>query len=322
MATEEDLASRPRTLVIVEVTSMVAIALFSVLGNTVSCVVMYKNARLRTWHNLLLLNVIITDLLAAAMCMPFVISVLVVGRWAIGGFACAISGYMSALFATVSVSCLALISVSRYYLIARFMTYVNIFKQKNVGSMILAIWLTSAVCTFPPLVGWGEYVFLPGGALCFLYFGSSISYSTVFTILMMGVPIFVMIFCFTKVYLVVKSRRRVAPHHHSHKVKAIANEEVSAAKTLLCVVIMVLLCWTPMVVIYALLASGVMEIPRQVSLMATYMAFLPCAFKPVIYLIMKPQFRLGFLRLVFGRRLQKLLVKNTTNEMRSRPSGK
>lgn len=312
MATEEELASRPKALVILEVASMAAILLFSVVGNILSCIVMYQNARLRTWHNLLLLNVIIADLLAALICMPFVIAVLLTGRWALGrDSSCTISGYFNALLATVSVTSLAIISVSRYYLIVRFSDYIKIFKCRNVGVMSTAIWVVSAICTFPPVVGWGQYIFLPGGALCFLYFGSSVSYSTVFTVLMLGVPILVMVFCFTKVYLVVRKRRRATTPRETHKLKLIERKEISAAKTLFCVVVMVLLFWTPLVVIYILVSSGVTEIPRQVSLMTTFFALLPCACKPIIYFIMKLQFRRAFLRLVLGRRLYKLFVQVT-----------
>lgn len=320
MAAEEELASRPLALVIIEVTSMGAIALVSAVGNILSCIVMYQNARLRTWHNLLLLNIIIADLLAAIMCIPFIITVLVTGRWAIGrDISCTIAGYLSALLATVSVSFLAVVSVSRYYLVARFTKYVKIFKRRNVALISLAIWSVAAICTFPPVVGWGEYVFLPGGALCFLYFGSSISYSTIFTILMLGVPIVVMILCFTKVYLVVRKRRRVCvTPRDAHEVRIIAKEEISAAKTLFCVVVMVMLFWTPLVVIYILVADGVTEIPRQVSLMTTYFALLPCACKPIIYIIMKTQFRRAFFRLILGRKLYNLLVEAKQNNIEKR----
>lgn len=160
--------------------------------------------------------------------------------------------------------------------------------------MLVTIWTLALLCAFPPLVGGGDFIFLPGNAMCFVYFGSSLPYAAVFTLLVIGLPVVVIIACFVKVWHLIKVNKRM---RSLPSVTSIASEEIDSAKTLFSVVVMVLLCWFPMLLFF-LLAAGGIEMPRQASLMATYAVFLTCALKPVIYFCMKKQFRAGFLVLL------------------------
>ena len=282
-----DLKQRPTYLVVIETIVLGLIFLASTTGNIFSCFIMHSSPRLRTWHNLLLLNVIVVDLLATLLCVPFGLVVLITGRWSGGPTLCSIVAYISCVLLTVSIVTLATISISRYFLITNLLKYMSIFKKKNIAWMLAVIWTFALLCAFPPFFGWGDFIFLPGNAICFIYFGSSLSYAAVFTLLVIGLPVVVIIACFVKVRRLIKV----------NKVTSIASEEIDSAKTLFSVVIMVLLCWFPMLLLFSLAAGGV-ELPRQASVMATYAIFLTCALKPAIYFCMKKQFRAGFLSLL------------------------
>ena len=290
-----DLQQRPSYLVAIETIVLGFMFVVSTTGNTFSCFIMYTSSRLRTWHNLLLLNVIFVDLLATILCVPFAFVVLLTGRWIGGEALCSVVAYASCLLLTVSIITLATISISRYFLITNLLRYMTIFKKKNVAWMLFAIWVFATTCTFPPFVGWGDFIFLPGNAMCFIYFQSSLSYAAVFTLLVIGLPVAVIIASFVKVRQVIKINKRTKPF--SLSTPSIASEEIHSARTLFSVVIMVLLCWFPMLLIFLLATVGV-ELPRQAALLATYSIFLPSALKPVIYFYMKKQFRAGLYELL------------------------
>ena len=112
----KDLQQRPSYLVAIETIILGFIFVVSTTGNIFSCIIMYKSPRLRTWHNLLLLNVIFVDLLATLTCVPFVFVVLLTGTWKGGEALCSTIAFMSCLLLTVSIITLATISISRYYL--------------------------------------------------------------------------------------------------------------------------------------------------------------------------------------------------------------
>ena len=290
-----DLQLRPSYLIVIEAAVLGIIFVISTTGNIFSCFIMYASPRLRTWHNLLLLNVIFVDLLATLLCVPFAFVVLLTGRWIGGEDLCSFVAYTSCVLLTVLVISLAIISISRYFLITNLLRYMSVFKKRNVAWMLFAIWIFAVMCAFPPFVGWGDFIFLPGNAMCFMYFGSSLSYAAVFTLLVIGLPVAIIIACFVKVRRVIKVNKRAKSLKLT--TASISSEEIHSAKTLFSVVIMVLLSWFPMLVIFLLSAVGI-ELPRQVSLIATYSIFIPCALKPVIYFCMKKQFRAGFLELV------------------------
>lgn len=289
-----DLEQRPTYLVVIETIVLGFIFVVSTTGNIFSCFIMHTSPRLRTWHNLLLLNVIFVDLLATLLCVPFGLVVLITGRWLGGQALCSMVAYISCLLLTVSIVTLATISISRYFLITNLLKYMSVFKKKNIAWMLFAIWTFAVLCASPPFVGWGDFIFLPGNAMCFIYFGSSLSYAAVFTLLVIGLPVVIIIACFVKVRLLIRVNKRMKS---LPLVTSIASEEIDSAKTLFSVVIMVLLCWFPMLLLFLLTAGGI-EMPRQTTLMATYAVFLTCALKPVIYFCMKKQFRAGFLALL------------------------
>lgn len=290
----KDLEQRPTHLVVIETIVLAVIFVMSTTGNIFSCFIMHTSPRLRTWHNLLLLNVIFVDLMATLICVPFGLVVLMRGRWIGGQALCSMVAYVGCLLLTVSIITLATISISRYFLIKSLLKYMSVFKKKNIAWMLVAIWSFAALCAFPPFVGWGDFIFLPGNAMCFIYFGSNLSYAAVFTLFVIGLPVLVIIACFVKVQLLIKVNKRVKSFS---SVTSIASEEIDSAKTLFSVVIMVLLCWFPILLLFSLAAVGI-EMPRQASLMSTYSIFLTCALKPVIYFCMKKQFRAGFLTIL------------------------
>lgn len=312
-----DLQERPSYLVVIETTVLGFIFAVSMTGNIVSCFIMYRSPRLRTWHNLLLLNVIFVDLLATLLIVPPAFAVLLTGKWAGGQTLCSFVAYSSCLFITVEIITLAAISISRYFLITNLLRYMIIFKKRNVAWMLFFIWVFAALCAFPPFIGCGDFIFLPGNAMCFMYFKSSLSYAALFTLLVIGLPVAIIIASFVKVRQVIKTNKRTMSL--TLTTACIASQEIHSAKTLFSVVIMVLLCWLPMLVIFLLAAVGV-ELPRQAALMATYSIFLPSALKPVIYFSMKKQFRSEFFELL--RKIVPLQKRKRKNRVSHNSNGK
>ena len=127
---------------------------------------------------------------------------------------------------------------------------------------------------------------------------------------MIGLPVFFIIACFVRVKLLIEMNKRIKSFT---SVTSIASEEIDSAKTLFSVVIIVLLCWFPILLLFLLAAVGI-EMPRQASLMSTYSIFLPCALKPVIYFCMKRQFRTGF-RAILNKLLPDVYKRRRRNRV-------
>ena len=81
----DDLSSRSVFLTIVEVSSLIILNVLSLTGNTLVCISVYKNTRLRTTTNIYILALALSDLLSAVFVMPFGTGVLITSKWIFGG---------------------------------------------------------------------------------------------------------------------------------------------------------------------------------------------------------------------------------------------
>ena len=73
----DDLSSRSLFLTVVEVGLLVILNILSLTGNTLVCISVYKNARLRTTTNLYIIALALSDLLSAVFVMPLATVVLI-----------------------------------------------------------------------------------------------------------------------------------------------------------------------------------------------------------------------------------------------------
>ena len=92
------LEPRSTAITVVEAGAMIALNIISLLGNVLVCLSVYRNNRLRTTTNLYMIELAVTDLIAAAtLVMPPATGVLITGRWPFGETACQIHAYFGLL---------------------------------------------------------------------------------------------------------------------------------------------------------------------------------------------------------------------------------
>ena len=109
-----DLQSRSVYLVVVEVSLLIVLNLLSLMGNTLVCISVYRNTRLRTTTNLYITALAISDLLSAVFVMPLSIGVLVGGRWIFGKVGCSFHSFLSLFAIYVSPVTMGLTALNPY----------------------------------------------------------------------------------------------------------------------------------------------------------------------------------------------------------------
>ena len=127
--------------------------LFSIIGNVLVLVIIYKDNRLKTTTNYLVANMAVSDLLAAIMLFPYLlVSINSDSQWLIRGD---ISNVMCKLFSfandvcfIVSVGSCVFIAVDRYYAVAKPLYKPFLGKIKWI---IAGIWLTTVALSSPYL---------------------------------------------------------------------------------------------------------------------------------------------------------------------------
>lgn len=130
--------------------------------------VVYRNRRLRTLTNACIINLAVSDILMAVLCMPLTTTSLITVEWSMADAACKFQGILGVSLSFISLQTMTLTAVNRYFRIVRPGKYPSIFTKRSTIIMIAAIWLVGL--SFGELYVWasgGEIVFIQTAGTCF-----------------------------------------------------------------------------------------------------------------------------------------------------------
>ena len=99
---------------VTEYTFFTIIFLIGMTGNTLVCLVIFQTPRMRTTRNYLLVNLAVSDLMVALLCIPFDVVLKVTAPiWPLGTAMCKVLWPAMTLFTNCSAATLAAISYDR-----------------------------------------------------------------------------------------------------------------------------------------------------------------------------------------------------------------
>lgn len=151
------------TLVLCLLLSLLVI--ISIIGNSLVCLAVTTDPKLRKLSNLFLVSLAIADLLVAIFVMPFAIMNDVQGFWWFGHTACKLWIRSSLTMVSLTSSCssdvmcstasilnLCLISLDRYIRIKDALQYTQWITRRSVPLLVATVWITSALISFLPIM--------------------------------------------------------------------------------------------------------------------------------------------------------------------------
>jgi hypothetical protein len=186
------------------------------------------------------------------------------------------------------------------------------------------VWILAMSLAMPPLVGWGQYGYLPGQSFCFCQWRTSISYTFFMVGICFGGPCTIMSFCYMNILCSYRNSQRrihkqdvtsgvptrklavpsIQPDTAESTVKQRElrrqrkrEEEKKLTKSLLIVIFVFILCWLPFcgTMFWSVFTSD--SIPRVPDVISLVLGFANSCCNPIIYGLMNHRFRLGFVRL-------------------------
>lgn len=225
------------SLQVIEITLLVILIVFGLLGNLCVCFVVFKNRDLWTVPNLLIVNLSISDLLRIVCSLSVSCIVLITRKWIGNDVFCQVNGFYTLVFLSSSLLCVTLISINRYFIIVKPSKSKNVFSRRNTRLMVASVWCVGIVTAIPPLLGLGRYDFNASRATCFIANGSADSYTSILVIILIGVPCSVTIWCYIRVYVTMRlSKKRLTlnvifPHAvlSNHSKPKLSQREVSTS---------------------------------------------------------------------------------------------
>ena len=295
----------PAWLGILEAVILLCIMLLAIVGNALVIAVIYRRPELRkTETHIFLINLSITDISVAFLCMPFSIITAVTQDWIFSDVLCQLNGFLNVLFLLTSILTLTAISINKYLGVVQ-STKPNFFTRKTTFVALLWVWLQALLTALTPILGWNSYEYIPGRTQCSVKVpkdDKATELTNCLFIITCGfvIPFGIMNFSYFKIFQTVKintQRLRSLPFSEEER-SAFLNER-RITVTLFIILATFLLCWTPFSVLAIHAAFVGKELPKYFSVGAYWLGFFNSAMNPLIYALRTREFRRGY-RQIFG----------------------
>ena len=283
----QSLEDRNTATVVVETAMFSLVMLLSLFGNLLVCFAVYKNPRLRCQSNYYIISLAFSDIFQALFTMPMSIAMLMTGEWPFGTFACYFAAICKFALVKISVYTMVLMAVNRYYKIVKPAKYQSKYKKKFIIVTASLVWVLGILYALVSAFALGfDAKPHPGFATCTIQF-RNYNLNVPLVAFVMYVPYFPIIFCYWKIYRVVKK------HNANVSWQSSSVHDVKVSKTLFVTAIGFVSLYLPANCIF--LASLVNpSLPRQLSFFATFLIFLSSCVNPFIYGFMNRAFKNEF----------------------------
>ncbi|KAM3585595.1 uncharacterized protein V6R79_022081 [Siganus canaliculatus] len=268
-----------------------SIMVFGFLNNLLVLVLFCRFKALRTPVNMLLLNISISDMLVCVCGTTLSFASSLRTRWLYGRRGCMWYGFVNSCFGIVSLISLAVLSYDRYSTLMVCNKRVPDYRKPLMA--VGGSWLYSLLWTVPPLLGWSSYGPEGAGTSCSVTWTEnslgSHSYIICLFIFCLGIPVLVMVYCYSRLLYAVKQvghiRRTAARRREFHILFMV-----------LTTVAFYLLCWAPYGVVAMMATFGRPgTISPIASVVPSILAKSSTVINPVIYILMNKQFYRCFL---------------------------
>lgn len=306
-----------RSVEIVKVVVCTLIFIASTLGNTMVVVVVYRERRMRTTVNFLIVNMAVSDCLCTVIVIPKLITQIFTypAAWlitgAVGDALCRIMHFFQDVTVAVSLFSLLMIAMERYYAISCSVV-ANPIPRKRCALMIAFTWLVAFLMyathffTFKLSIeeegpicrhSWEQMVEDPVQAREIEFI--------LHTVLSVIIPFIIVTAFYTTI--LIRIRRSSVPGEASSRVRIRQQKRNrNVLQMLLAVVIAFGVCWFPFIV-YTYVVTFVWiskNRPQEISCgveifgqWALYLAYLNSSVNPVIYFVFCENYRKGLVKL-------------------------
>jgi len=296
---------------------LIIVLIVSVGGNGLVCFLVFTVKQLQIPTNYFILSLALADFLFAVICLPFrIVNVLQYYLWTLGLGTCKFWVWLDLVFCSASIANLAAISVDRYLKIASPLTYDIRMTSRRVVFILITLWGYSTSLASLSFVSGDASGIIVRNQMCYI---DNKIFLTVISVIGFFAPFAIMLLMYCFVFKVAVGQakelfRLQESLYNGSQPKARRKSsrispgtiffEVKATKTLIILLSVFCICWSPFFVLtlLSLHSKALLEPPGWLSklLKIVFVHLLPncnAAFNPVIYTTYNLQFRKAIQRL-------------------------
>ena len=276
------------------------VCLLGIVFNSLVILTICRNITRLSAPSYLILSIAVSDFLSCSVAIPISIAAHFQKEWPHGMAGCKAHAFMVFLFALVSITHLAVISVGKYLTISKSLSRESYFNSKQIVLAILATWIYSFGFSVAPLAGWSRYGLEGTNATCSVKWDSSLpsdkAYFGVVFIACFVLPMGVIMFCYYKIHQVTKrivgnARLQMGGRMATTMQQALWRKQRKSAMYFLAIIAAFILSWCP----YAVVSLLVVLLGKRLNAIATSACsvFAKTSFllNPILYAIFFRRFR-------------------------------
>ncbi|XP_022796022.1 galanin receptor type 1-like [Stylophora pistillata] len=280
--------SESETLRAMKMTLYATIFIIGISGNTLVCLVVCRQQKLRTSTNFYIMNLAVADLAVTIVCIPFDVAVQENGYvWPFGKFLCHIIYPIMTMCTFASVGTLTAIAYNRYTAISRPMRMQGGRKWAKVT--IAAIWTLSLVFVLPYII-----VLTTKNSHCVENWSTLHSrlYTWFIFIFQYVIPLSIISLAYVKIAQQLRINR-----NHLTPVHRVQERDVSKVVRMLVVVVLIFaVCMLPNHILWLLsdFHKDFPEAGRKVYVWGEILIYANSCTNPIVYSICIEEFRVAF----------------------------
>ena len=277
------------------------IFIFSLAGNTLITIIVYKKKTMRKPIDNFIVNMAISDLLVPVIRIPFVIQSLYTDSWLVGSplgqALCKLVFFLPGLSTDVSIQSLILIAVDRFRAVV-FPLRSPLISSKLCPFFILATWIVAIVVNSPELFA-SKIVEYPEGMFCKRNWNEeSLSYENYVVscvVVFIFIPLILIAILYIIIYLKLKSQK-IPGEQLGNAGQQRQQRERNVLKMAIAIVLGFAVCWLPPAIFWFIfLFTQTIVYPNcgipKVVYVVNFMGLANSAINPCICLIFSSNYR-------------------------------
>ena len=190
------------------------VSVLGTLGNACVIFAFIKVPSLRTVNNVFVLQLAIVDFLKSCFILPLKVANQARQKTSMNPTFCPFFGMLRTICSCQSALLLATIAIVRFWKVVRPHKFHIAFSTRRTLFYCFLLAFGTLMLSLLPILGVGEYKYSFSHGACFVDWSTeNIVFRSIYYVFNVGIPLPVLVYCYSKIFKVLKSRRRsVAPN--------------------------------------------------------------------------------------------------------------